>query len=71
VDVGLTAFAARGGSADVARFVNRVTATLSDLPLDRVAAERQLLKVEGAGEGLTLSEKVGAPRSGSATAWPC
>jgi hypothetical protein len=48
-----------------------VTAALSDLPLDRVAAERQLLKVEGAGEGLTLSEKVGAPRSGSATAWPC
>jgi zinc protease len=50
VDAGVTILAARGESADVAAFLNRVTATLSDLPLDAVEAHRRVLRVEAAAE---------------------
>jgi zinc protease len=52
IDAAVTVFAARGEPADVAGFINQVAATLSDLPLSRVAAERRVLNVEGAEGGV-------------------
>lgn len=52
IDAAVTVFAARGEPADVAGFVNQVAATLSDLPLSRVAAERRVLNLEGAEGGI-------------------
>jgi len=64
VDAALTGFGARGEPADVAAFVNRVTATLSDLPLDQVEASRRVLRVEAAGEDGGVNGNLLAARYG-------
>lgn len=64
VDAAVTGFAARGDPADVAAFVNRVTATLSDLPLDQVATSLRVLRVEAAGEDGGLHGSLLAARYG-------
>jgi zinc protease len=64
IDAAVTVFAARGEPADVAGFVNRVAATLSDLPLGRVAAERRVLNVEGAEAGVGVGGELLVARYG-------
>jgi hypothetical protein len=64
VDLAVTAFGVRGEPAEVAAFVNRVTATLSDLPVDQVVTSRRVLRVEAAGEGGGVDGSLLAARYG-------
>jgi zinc protease len=69
VDSARTIFYAEGSEEEVVSFLNRVSVALHQLPLDRIAMERRVLRTEAASaelgmEGVMLARRYGAAGHG-------
>jgi len=61
----ITYFHTRGSEADVVAFLNGVCRTLQDLPLHRLAIEKEILRTEERGRGLSAGDLLAVNRHGA------
>ncbi|GAB7041963.1 MULTISPECIES: M16 family metallopeptidase [Catenuloplanes] len=60
-----TTFQSQGSESDVVAFLNGVCGALTDLPLDRLAVEKEILRTEEAGRGSSAAEPMAVWRYGA------